>query len=91
MKQNEWSVFLSNRKVIKEDGKKQVWIWEKVYNFYKVNMAEVDVKTDVRFKLIKDKREESIYLGVCETEFPVKFPLTLINGVILEKDCTYHN
>lgn len=87
MKENEWSVFLSNRKVIKEEGKKQIWVWEKVYNFYKVDISEIDIKTDLRFKFIKDKRQQSVYLGLCETKFPVKFPLTLTNGTILEKDC----
>jgi len=75
-----WSIFEHEFKT-KVNDKYQ---WVKEFIFYKGDLSEEDFENDSRFKEIKDKRKQVKFLGTLETEFPIVFPLTLNNGMILE-------
>lgn len=80
-KDNLWSVF-SSHFLMKKDGQQSQWVTS--LNFYKGDLSCVDLETDWRFKEVKNKRSQSVFLGVCETSFPVQYPLLLLNGTIIE-------
>lgn len=65
----------------KYDGKLKRWI--KDHSFY---MGDVwlDVN-DWRFSEVKGRRTEAKLLGCANVEFPVQYPLILINGLVIEK------
>lgn len=47
---------------------------------------DIDFKTDWRFCAVKDKRSEAILVGdinLVESDWPIKFPITLNNGIII--------
>jgi len=75
-----WSVF-EKEYTTKINNKYQ---WVKELNFYIGDLTNEDFKNDYRFKEVKDKRKQVKFLGTVETEFPLKFPLKLNNGIILE-------
>jgi len=54
------------------------------YVFYLGDCTLIYDKKDWRFCKVEGKRNELIFLGVCNISFPVKFPLKLDNGKILE-------
>jgi len=80
-----WSVFENEYKT--KVGKNYQWVKE--LNFYVGDLSNEDFKNDYRFKEVKDKRKQIKFLGLVETQFPVKYPLKLTNGTILE-DIYYH-
>lgn len=70
------SIILSEYK-IGED-----WILE--YQFYYVDLKQVNLSEDIRFKEINGKRKKSILIGVVDDlEFPVKYPIKLEDGNII--------
>jgi hypothetical protein len=81
-----WSVFECEYKTKVEEEYK----WVKELRFYMRDISNEDLKNDWRFCEVKDKRKQAKFLGTVETEFPIKFPLTLYNGKILEKENYYH-
>lgn len=81
---NKWSVF-ENCHLIECEG---VYQWITEFNFYMGDLSNVDTSNDWRFKEIKNKRKMSKFLGVVETTFPIQYPLTLNNGIIISKDHT---
>ena len=82
---NRWSVF-ANHHVIEKEGKPQ-WVTE--LNFYMGDLSEVDFATDWRFKKVENRRSQKKFLGICETSFPVQYPLRLDNGTIIEAEDYY--
>ena len=80
-----WSVFENEYKT--KVGNNYQWVKE--LNFYMGDLSNEDFENDYRFKEVKDKRKQLKFLGLVETQFPVKFPLKLINGIIIE-DIYYH-
>lgn len=78
---NIWSVF-ENHHAVDKNGK-QKWVTELV--FYKGDLSKVDLATDWRFREVKGKRSQLKYLGMCETSFPVKYPLRLDNGDVINE------
>jgi hypothetical protein len=60
--------------------------WVKSYAFYVGDLSSVDVKTDWRFSEKNNKRKQAIFLGLSyDLDFPVVYPLTLLNGVTIER------
>lgn len=57
----------------------------KEYVFYLGEIQNIDYKNDWRFKKVKGKRSQLEFLGTVKTDFPVKYPLHLLNGKILQK------
>ena len=69
-----------------DENGKAIFRWIKQLAFYYGDMSGVDVATDSRFKFVNNKRNEAIFMGLkTNTEFPVKFPFTLDNGVVLDE------
>lgn len=64
-------------------------VWITGLNFMVGNQdyyEKVDFENDWRFCEVKNKRKKSILIGDCElsdSDFPIKFPLTLKNGLIV--------
>ena len=81
-----WSVFENEFKT-KVDDKYQ---WVKKLNFYYGDLSEENLTNDWRFKEVPERRKQVKFLGTVETEFPVKFPLILNNGLVLEDTKDYH-
>lgn len=81
-----WSVF-ANHHVIEKEGKPQ-WVTE--LNFYMGDLSDIDTATDWRFKEVNNRRSQSKFLGMCDTHFPVKYPLHLDNGTIIQSEDYYH-
>ncbi len=82
-----WSVFENEFKTkINEEVR-----WVKVLEFFAgdLSKSDIDFATDWRFCEVSGKRKQVKFLGTVETDFPVQFPLTLNNGVVLE-DIYYH-
>jgi len=82
-----WSVFENEFKA-RVDDKYQ---WVKELNFYMGDMSDEDLTNDYRFREVPGKRKQLRFLGTAETEFPVKFPLTLKNGLVLEDASDYYS
>lgn len=78
---NLWSVFLLEHLIDKD--KKKVWI--KSYQFYYGNLEKTQLDNDERFKAIKNKRKEAIFLGLVKTDFPVKYPIKLKCSKVLNR------
>ena len=75
-KKEIWSVFKTEHfeLVGKETSN---WVKRKV--LFMGDLSYIDTNTDLRFCEIKDKRKQSIFLGlVLNPEFPLKEPLKLI-------------
>lgn len=85
---NHWSVVASEYK-IEKDNKSQ-WVTE--LNFYMGDLQtkDIDWETDWRFCEVKNRRKQAKMLGVCKTVFPIKYPLWLTNGTIIEAEDYYH-
>ena len=62
------------------------WITDLV--FYKGDLSCVDAENDWRFKEVFGKRKKLKFLGLCQTSFPIQYPLKLSNGVELN-DVTF--
>lgn len=61
-------------------------LWKKEYNFYSVDLTDVEFDNDWRFRAVDEKRKLSILLGtVDELSFPVKYPIVLNNSTLIEK------
>jgi hypothetical protein len=60
--------------------------------FYKGDFKNVDPKTDWRLKEVVGKRKELKFLGLCQPEFPIKYPLKLTDSegsiVLIKKPIT---
>lgn len=71
------------------DDKNKLWKFElHFYNGYQQEFLKVNIENDWRFKELKGKREKAILVGcinLSEDDFPIKYPLILKNGVIIEK------
>ena len=74
-----WSAF----KVEKFDVANKQW-YEELF-FYMGDCTNIYNKNDWRFCEIKDKRKFAIYIGKGIIDFPIKFPITLDIGIVLEK------
>lgn len=73
------SVFLTEH-LVKKD---KIKIWVKSHSFYLGNLSKTKLNDDWRFKEVKGKRKEAIFLGLVHTDFPVKYPLkTECNNII---------
>ena len=82
-----WSVFRLEHNIMID--KKLQWVIELI--FYKGDLSLLsNMDKDWRFKPVENKRKQVILLGICETKFPVKFPLSLYNGLILNNENYYH-
>ena len=79
---NLWSVVVNENKIGKDNNSQ--WVTE--LNFYMGDLQtkNIDWKTDWRFCEVKDKRKQVKMLGVCKTTFPIKYPLWITNGIIIE-------
>lgn len=78
----EYTVF----KVKRYNEEKKIWTED--YDFYMGNMLDWEHrfgKNDWRFCEVKDKRELAVLLGKGWLRFPIKFPVKLDNGVVLNK------
>lgn len=82
---NLWTVF-ANHHVIEKNGNRQ-WVTE--LNFYMGDLSGVDFSTDWRFKEVKNRRLQLKFLGTCQTNFPVQYPLRLDNGTIIKEEDYY--
>ena len=80
-----WSVF--ECECITKIDKKYQWIKE--LRFFMGDLSKEDFKNDWRFCEVDKKRKQVKFLGLAETEFPVRFPLILDNGTIIE-DIYFH-
>jgi len=58
-------------------------IYKEEYHFYYGDLSKIDFENDKRFKEHDYRKYE--FLGTAIVEFPIKFPLKLDNGKILEK------
>ena len=76
-----YSVFLTEHFIEKE----KVFFWQKSYAFYLGDLSNIKFSDDWRFKQVKDKRKESVFLGFGNINFPVLFPIILENGFVLNK------
>lgn len=84
-----WSVFIVFRLVERDlspvFGKEKHWMPE--LTFYMGDWSTADFKNDWRFKEVKDKRKELVFMGLCENpEFPIKYPLQLLNGKVIDSE-----
>lgn len=79
-----WTVVLKECK-IDNDGNSQ---WITVLNFYNGDLSNknIDWVNDWRFCEIKKKRKQVKLLGVCKAIFPIKFPLSLTNNIVIESE-----
>lgn len=57
----------------------------KEYVFYFGDCTLIYDKKDWRFCKMEGKRNELVFLGLGEMSFPIKYPLKLNNGKILEE------
>ena len=64
-----YSVFSNKHKVHKK--------WKNELMFFKGDLSNINTEFDYRFKVVKNLREESIFLGLYTGNFPVKYPLQL--------------
>jgi len=52
--------------------------------FYHGDLSNVDILTDERFKEVKGKRKNCVFLGIKRNiEFPINYPLILDNNTII--------
>jgi hypothetical protein len=82
---NIWSVFENRHMITVAD--EQVWIKE--LNFYMGDLSLLDLSNDWRTKAIEGRREQLKFLGLCQCEFPIKYPLILENVLALEASHYY--
>lgn len=73
----KYSVFIDNRKL--SDGN-----WFKSLSFYQGDYSKLHLASDSRFMEIPGKRKELVFLGICNTEFPVQYPLGLDSGNFID-------
>jgi len=72
--------------VLINEYKNDKGIWEKQYNFFKLDLSEINFSDDWRFKAIPNKRKESVFLGnITDPKFPLEYPIYLDNGKVLDK------
>jgi len=74
-----YSVFSSRCKLHERN------IWVEILKFFIGDLEDVNTAEDFRFKEVQGKREEAKFLGRCHTNFPVKYPLRLHTGLIINK------
>ena len=72
----KYSIFLNEHFKTENPNSKKMWV--KSYTFYHLDVKTIDIGKDWRFKEVKNKRKESIYLGECEVRFPIKYPIEVI-------------
>jgi len=78
------SVFLTEHYIT--DPKTSHSYWKKGYAIYYDNFTNFPLENDWRFSEVKDKRKLAIFLGtVNNLIFPIKFPLKLNNGLIINE------
>lgn len=84
-----WSVIVSEYKT----GSDYRSYWKRVLKFYKGDLQKKDINwvTDWRFCEVRDKRKQAKMIGTCRTTFPIKYPLRLTNGTIVELGDFYTN
>lgn len=69
---NVWSVFERCYK------KEEKWVTNLI--FYKGDLSSADFKNDFRFKEVFQKHKQLKFLGLCNPQFPIKYPLKLNDG-----------
>jgi len=82
-----WSVFENEYRT--KVGDQYQWVKSLEFFYGDLSLAGIDFKTDWRFCEVPGKRNQVKFLGTVETDFPIKYPLILDNGTILED--VYYN
>lgn len=63
--------------------------WHNQLCFYEGDLSNVNLSTDFRFKEVSGKRNLAELLGTCTVTFPISFPLTLDNGIVVNSGDHY--
>jgi len=79
--ENLWSVFGNEHKVESDWIKELVFFWGDV--------SDIDFSNDWRFKAVEGKKKQLMFLGFYDGEFPIEFPITLLNGKTINSNTDF--